>query len=138
MDETLLDIGEVAERTGLAPSALRFYERKGLISSTARNGLRRAYRPEVLERLGLIMCARGAGFTVAEISSFLSAGPGDREVREKMAVKAGELDQRVAQLTRLRDALDHAATCDHEPLTDCPDFKRAVWNARPESTASSP
>ncbi|WP_433354220.1 MerR family transcriptional regulator [Microtetraspora malaysiensis] len=137
MDETLLDIGEVAERTGLAASALRFYERKGLISSTGRNGLRRAYRPEVLERLGLIMCARSAGFGIAEIGSFLGAGPGDQEVREKMAVKAGELNQRIAQLTRLRDALDHAATCDHEPLTECPDFKRAVWNARTESTVSS-
>jgi hypothetical protein len=41
-------------------------------------------------------------------------------------------DDRIAQLTRLRDALDHAAGCDHEPLTECPDFKKAVWNARAE------
>ncbi|GLW99495.1 MerR family transcriptional regulator [Microtetraspora sp. NBRC 16547] len=136
MDETLLDIGEVAERTGLAPSALRFYERKGLISSTARNGLRRAYRPEVLERLGLILCARSAGFGIAEIDSFLRSRPGDQEIREQMAVKARELNQRIAQLIRLRNALNHAVTCDHEPLTDCPDFKRAVRNARSESNAT--
>ncbi|MGW0168554.1 MerR family transcriptional regulator [Streptomyces sp. NPDC003343] len=67
MDEPLLDISEVARRSGLAPSALRFYERKGLIAAAGRNGLRRTYHPEVLQQLGLITCARGAGFSVAEI-----------------------------------------------------------------------
>jgi DNA-binding transcriptional MerR regulator len=138
VDGALLDIGEVAERTGLAPSALRFYERKGLIASTARNGLRRAYRPDVLERLGLIRCARSAGVSVAEIGTFLRSRPGDQDVRDRIAAKARELDERIAQLTRLRDALGHAATCQHEPLIDCPDFRRAVWNARaPEPDAST-
>jgi DNA-binding transcriptional MerR regulator len=130
VDEELLDIGEVAGRSGLAPSALRFYERKGLIASVARNGLRRAYRPDILQRLGLITCARSAGFRVAEIGEFLEARPSDQETRERMAVRARELDERVAQLTRLRDALDHAAGCDHEPLIECPDFTKAVWDAR--------
>jgi DNA-binding transcriptional MerR regulator len=128
--EELLDIGEVADRTGLAPSALRFYERKGLIAATARNGLRRAYTPDILQRLGLITCARGAGFRVAEIGEFLDARPGDRELRERMGVRARELDDRIAQLARLRDALDHAATCEHERLIECPDFKKAVGEAR--------
>jgi len=127
-NQTLLDIGEVAERTGLAPSALRFYEKRGLIASTGRNGLRRTYRPDVLERLGLITCARSAGFTIAEIARFLEARPGDERLRARMADKARELDDRIAQLTRMRDSLDHAATCTHEPLVECPDFKRAVRN----------
>lgn len=130
MTEELLDIGEVAAHTGLAPSALRFYERKGLIASAARNGLRRAYRPDILPRLGLITCARSAGFRVAEIGEFLAARPSDQETRRRMTARARQVDDRIAQLTRLRDALDHAATCDHEPLIECPDFKRAVWNAR--------
>jgi redox-sensitive transcriptional activator SoxR len=130
MDEALLDIGEVAERSGLAPSALRFYERKGLISSAARNGLRRAYQPDVLPQLGLITCARSAGISLAHIKAFLHARPSDQDTRERMATRARELDERITQLTRLRDALDHAATCHHEPLIECPDFKKAVWNAR--------
>ncbi|RSN51258.1 MerR family transcriptional regulator, partial [Amycolatopsis sp. WAC 04182] len=60
MRDTLIDIGEVARRTGLAASALRFYERKGLIEAEGRNGLRRVYLPETLDRLALITCARDA------------------------------------------------------------------------------
>jgi DNA-binding transcriptional MerR regulator len=72
---SLLDIAEVAERSGLAPSALRYYEKRDLIASEGRNGLRRAFRPEVLDRLSLISCARAAGFTLAEIARFLTATP---------------------------------------------------------------
>ncbi|MFG1945763.1 MerR family transcriptional regulator [Nonomuraea sp. NPDC048826] len=124
MAESLLDIAEVAERSGLAPSALRFYERRGLIASAGRNGLRRTYRPDVLDRLALIVCARGAGFTIAEIARFLAATPDDTELRTHMAEKAGALEEDIARLTRMRDGLHHAATCTHEPLVECPDFKR--------------
>ncbi|MFG3268172.1 MULTISPECIES: MerR family transcriptional regulator [Streptomyces] len=126
MDEEWLDIGEVAARSGLAPSALRFYEKRGLIEALGRNGLRRTYRPDVLERLALISCARGAGFTIAEIARFLVADPDDSGLRDRMAAKAHELDLRIAQLDRLRASLRHAATCTHEPLVECPEFKRAV------------
>ena len=125
----VLDIAEVAERTGLAPSALRFYEKKGLLASSGRNGLRRTYEPEVLHRLELINCARRAGFTIAEISRFLVATPGDTVLRAKMAEKVAELDEDIARLQRMRDSLDHASTCTHEPLVECPDFKRRL--ARP-------
>ncbi|MFJ4427198.1 MerR family transcriptional regulator [Streptomyces bobili] len=126
MDEEWLDIGEVAARSGLAPSALRFYEKRGLIEALGRNGLRRTYRPDVLERLALISCARGAGFTIAEIARFLVADPDDSGLRDRMAAKAHELDLRIAQFDRLRASLRHAATCTHEPLVECPEFKRAV------------
>ncbi|WP_026414712.1 MerR family transcriptional regulator [Actinomadura oligospora] len=125
MDGSLLDIGEVARRSGLAPSALRFYEAKGLIEPAGRNGHRRAYHPDVLVRLGMINCARSAGFTVAEVASFLAARPGDG-VGERMTAKAEALDEQIAQLTRLRDSLRHAAVCDHDPVVDCPDFRRAI------------
>ncbi|MBN6051171.1 MerR family transcriptional regulator [Nonomuraea sp. RK-328] len=135
-DEALLDIGEVARRSGLAPSALRFYERKGLIEPAARNGLRRAYRPETLDRLGLIGCARDAGFTLAEIGAFLGARPSDTVLRERMAAKEREVDARVRQLTRLRDSLRHASVCDHDPLVECPDFKRAIRDVSAPDDAS--
>ena len=85
MDSGYLDIAEVSERTGLAPSALRFYERKGLIEAAARNGLRRAYEPETLDRLALISCAQAAGFSLAQIARFLTATPSDSELRKRMA-----------------------------------------------------
>ncbi|MFC4122157.1 MerR family transcriptional regulator [Nonomuraea zeae] len=126
MDDVLVDIGEVSRRTGLAASALRFYERKGLIEAEGRNGLRRAYRPETLDRLALITCARDAGFTLSEIAEFLRARPSDARLRERLAAKEREVDARVSQLTRLRDSLRHAAVCEHDPLVECPEFKRAV------------
>ena len=126
MDATLLDIAEVAERSGLAPSALRFYERRGLVAPAGRNGLRRTYHPDVLERLALISCARGAGFTIAEIARFLRATPGDTELRARMAAKAHALEADIARLTRMRDGLRHAVTCTHRPLVQCPDFKRTL------------
>jgi DNA-binding transcriptional MerR regulator len=125
MADDLLDIAEVAERSGLAPSALRFYENRGLIASAGRNGLRRTYRRDVLDRLALIACARGGGFTIAEIGRFLAARPDDTELREVMADKARRLDDDIAQLVRMRDGLRHAATCTHDPLVECPDFTRA-------------
>ncbi|MFI7446947.1 MerR family transcriptional regulator [Nonomuraea sp. NPDC049714] len=126
----LLDIAEVSQRAGLAPSALRFYERKGLITADGRNGLRRAYHPETLSRLALIACARDAGFTLAEIAAFLHAGPSDTVLRERMAAKEREVSERVDQLTRLRDSLRHAAVCAHDPLVECPEFKQAIRRAR--------
>ena len=132
----LLDIAEVARRSGLAPSALRFYEKRGLIASAGRNGLRRTYRPEVLERLALIACARGAGFTIAEIARFLLATPSDTELRTRMAGKAQELEEDIARLTRMRDSLRHASTCMHQPLVECPNFKRTFEN--PATPAQSP
>ncbi|MFI8826793.1 MerR family transcriptional regulator [Streptomyces sp. NPDC053431] len=138
MDGTLLDIAEVAERSGLAPSALRFYEKKGLISPDGRNGLRRTYRPEVLQRLALVTCARSAGLSIAEIERFLVARPSDAELRARMTVRADDLDEQIGRLTRLRDSLRHAAVCDHEPIVDCPDFLRAVGNVPGDAAAARP
>jgi len=121
----LLDIAEVADRSGLAASALRFYEKRGLIAPAGRNGLRRTYRPEVLDRLALVACARGAGFTIAEIARLLRATPDDVELRARMAAKARDLDEDIARLQRMRDSLRHASSCTYEPLVDCPEFKRA-------------
>ncbi|AJT41341.1 MerR family transcriptional regulator [Psychromicrobium lacuslunae] len=122
----LLDIAEVAERSGVAPSALRFYERRGLLDSAGRNGLRRTYQPEALARLALISCARSGGFTIAEIAALLNAKPDDSDLRAKMAVKVVELNERIAQLGRMRASLEHAAVCTHQRLVDCPEFKMTI------------
>lgn len=124
--ETELDIAEVAARSGLTASALRFYERRGLIASRGRNGLRRTFAPDVVDRLGLIRCAQEAGFTLAQIARFLVATPGDDELRERMGQRAEELDKEITRLIRMRDSLRHAATCTHSPLVECPDFKERL------------
>ncbi|HEY0817099.1 MAG TPA: MerR family transcriptional regulator [Pseudonocardia sp.] len=121
----VLDIAEVARRAGLAPSALRFYERRGLISPTGRNGIRRTYDASVLARLTLIACARSAGFTIAQIGQFLVATPDDEQLRGRMAEKASELAAEISRLERMRRGLTHAVSCTHAPLVDCPDFKRS-------------
>lgn len=133
----LLDIAEVAVRSGLAPSALRFYERRGLIRSAGRNGLRRTFEPDVLDRLMLIDCARGAGFTLAQIERFLTATPDDTELRVHLARRASRLDHDIARLTRMRDSLHHAATCTHEPLVECPHFKSTIADSDNARAASS-
>ncbi|MFC9897233.1 MerR family transcriptional regulator [Nocardia sp. NPDC127579] len=130
----MLDIAEVAGRSGLAASALRYYEQQGLISSTGRNGLRRTYAPEVLPRLTLINCARRAGFTIAEIQRFLAATPDDTELRAQLADKAREVEADIARLTRMRDGLHHATVCTHARLVDCPEFKRTL--ATPDAHAT--
>jgi MerR family redox-sensitive transcriptional activator SoxR len=130
----MLDIAEVATRSGLASSALRFYERRGLITSGERNGLRRTYEPEVLDRLALISCAKAAGFTLAQIERFLAATPDDTELRARMAEKAHQVDDEIARLTRMRDSLTHAVTCSHTPLVECPEFKARISDTDGERT----
>lgn len=134
MDEPLLDIAEVARSSGLTPSALRFYEKKGLIAPAGRNGLRRTYHPDMLAHLALITCARSAGLSVAEIGRFLAAQPSDPDLRKRMAARARDLDEQLGRLTRLRDSLRHAAVCDHEPIVDCPDFRQAIGNVAPPAS----
>lgn len=129
-----MDIAEVAARTGLAPSALRFYERRGLIESSGRSGLRRTFEPSVLDRITLIGCARAAGFTLAQIAQFLVATPGDEELRTALAGKARQLDQDIDRLTRMRDSLRHAADCTHTPLVACPEFKSRIEGTGVEGT----
>lgn len=63
-----LDIAEVAQRSGVPASALRYYEEKGLIASTGRRGLRRTFDARVLERLALIALGRAAGFSLDEVA----------------------------------------------------------------------
>ncbi|MQM28118.1 MerR family transcriptional regulator [Glycomyces albidus] len=119
----LLDIADVAERAGLTPSALRFYERRGLIESHGRNGIRRTFHPEVLGRLELIRCARAVGFTLAQIGRFLEATPDDTALREQLAEKCRQIDVDIARLTRMRASLSHAVSCNHSPISACPEFK---------------
>ena len=121
-----LDIGEVVEQCGLPPSALRFYEDKGLIKSIGRRGLRRVYAAGVLERLALIALGRAAGFSLDEIVQMFTPDGKVRIDRQKLAAKAEELDVTIRQLTAMRDGLKHAVGCSAPSHMDCPKFRRIV------------
>ncbi|MER7896843.1 helix-turn-helix domain-containing protein [Streptomyces sp. NPDC096046] len=121
-----LDIAEVAHRTGVPASTLRFYEEKGLITSTGRRGLRRQYDPGVLERLALIALGRTAGFSLDEIAQMFAPDGQPRIDRRKLSAKADELDRRIRELGVLRDSLRHAAACPAPSHLECATFRRLI------------
>jgi DNA-binding transcriptional MerR regulator len=121
-----LDIGEVARRSGLRVSTLRFYEEKGLIASTRRRGLRRQFDPAVLERLAIIALGRSAGFSLDEIARMFAPDGRPRIDRSVLAAKAEELDRTVRTLTAMRDGLRHAVACQAPSYMECPKFRRLL------------
>lgn len=121
-----LDITEVAQRSGVRASTLRFYEEKGLIASTGRRGLRRLFGPGVLERLALIAVGRAAGFSLDEIGSMFAPDGRPRIDRQVLTAKAQELDRTIRTLTAMRDGLRHAAACPAPSHMECPTFRRIL------------
>lgn len=121
-----LDIAEVAQRSGVAASTLRFYEEKGLIGSIGRRGLRRVFDPDVLERLALIALGRAAGFSLDEIARMFAADGRPQIDRELLATKAEELDRTIRKLSAMRDGLLHAAACRAPSHMECPTFRRLL------------
>lgn len=123
---TDLDIAEVAHRAGVPASTLRFYEEKGLISSTGRRGMRRQYDPGVLERLALIALGRTAGFSLDEIAQMFAPDGRPCLDRDMLSAKADELDRTIRELGVLRDSLRHAAACPAPTHLECSTFRRLI------------
>jgi DNA-binding transcriptional MerR regulator len=121
-----MDIAEVAKRTKVPASTLRFYEEKGLIRSTGRRGLRRTFDAEVIDRLALIALGRAAGFSLDEIARMFAPDGRPRIDRKMLANKAAELDAMIVQLTKMRDGLRHAVACPAKSHLECPTFKRLM------------
>ena len=121
-----LDITEVAQRSGVPASTLRFYEEKGLIASIGRRGLRRLFAPGVLERLALIAVGRAAGFSLDEIALMFAPDGQPRIDRQMLAAKAEELDRTIRELSAMRDGLRHAAACPAPSHMECPTFRRIL------------
>jgi MerR family redox-sensitive transcriptional activator SoxR len=112
----LLTIGDVARRSGLAVSALRFYEANGLVASTRTEGGQRRYRRDVLRRLAVIQAAQQVGFPLADIAGMLAGLPDDRPVTpaEWHALARSwrpQLQERIRTLEQLRDQLDSCIGC---------------------------
>ncbi len=120
-----LKIGEVARRTGLPVDTIRYYERSGLLPAPSRrpSGYR-SYETDALHRLRFIHRAKALGFTLAEIDELLTLGRGEdmQAVRAAARRKLADLDRRLPELTRIRQALATLVErCPGEgPGADCP------------------
>lgn len=121
-----MDISEVAKRSGVATSALRYYERKGLIRPLQRDGGRRRYAPTVLDQLALIALGQAAGFSLDEIRAMFTPGGQPRIERPLLATKADEIDRTIAGLKAISAGLRHAAACPAPSHAECPSFQRLL------------
>jgi MerR family redox-sensitive transcriptional activator SoxR len=119
-----LPIGAVAERSGLAVSAIRFYESKDLISSERTDGGQRRFRRDVLRRLAFIQAAQRVGLSLDDIGEALAvlpahAGPTPAQWAEMSARWQPMLDERIQLLERLRDDLEECIGCGCLSVASC-------------------
>jgi DNA-binding transcriptional MerR regulator len=115
----LLSISEVAEATGLQSSALRYYEKVGLLVPAARAGGRRHYHPSVLQRLAAIALFQEVGFTIAEVRQLLGGRPSQKKWRSMAKKKLDEIDAHSARVGVARALLVSALDCDCRGLETC-------------------
>lgn len=118
-DQDLPSISEIAEATGLQSSALRYYERQGLIMPTTRVNGRRHYDPSVLQRLAAIALLQEAGFTIAEVGTLLGPGTSQERCRDMAEQKLAEIDAHIARVAVARELLVSALQCDCSGLDTC-------------------
>jgi DNA-binding transcriptional MerR regulator len=132
-----LDIAEVARRSGVPASALRYYEEKGLIASIGRRGLRRLFDPAILDRLALIALGRAAGFSLDEIAVMFTPEGAPKIDRAALSAKADDIDGTIRRLAAMRDGLRHAAACRAPSHMECPTFRR-ILKAAADGTFARP
>jgi DNA-binding transcriptional MerR regulator len=121
-----MDISEVAKRSGVAASALRYYERKGLIHSLESEGARRKFAPAVLDQLALIALGQAAGFSLDEIRVMFTPNGEPNIDRGMLAAKAVELEAMVVRLRAMIRGLRHAVLCPAPSHAACPSFQKLL------------
>lgn len=134
----LLSIGEIARRTGLSVSAIRFYEEQRLIEPVRTGGNQRRFLRSDIRRLSFILIAQRLGLSLGEIAAHLATLPQGRtpNARDWEAISRAireALDQRIAELTRTRDRLDGCIGCGCLSLEHC-----AIWNPGDRLGADGP
>lgn len=120
-----LSVGEVAHRSGVAVSAIHFYEARGLIASTRNAGNQRRFSSVVLRTIAIIKVAQRAGISLEEVGDMLSGFAPNRKLtgeqwRMVLSRWRAQLDERITRLTRMRDELDSCIGCGCLSLTECP------------------
>ena len=142
-----LTIGEAAARSGVATSALRFYEAEGLISSTRTTGNQRRYERSTLRRIALIQAGKAAGISLDEIRDALTALQGERTPTKRDWERLSrrwrdDLDRRIATLNALRDRLTGCIGCGCLSLKTCsllnPEDEAAALGAGPQYLEQGP
>ena len=140
MAEQMLAIGQVAERAGVAHSALRYYESEGLIEAERSDGGQRRYHRSVLRRIAFVRTAQRVGLSLEEIRSALASLPESRTPTKAdwarlSAAWRPRLDEQIAVLERLRDQLTSCIGCGCLSLKSCglnnPDDEAAGLGAGP-------
>lgn len=122
----LMTIGTLAERTGVPASAIRYWERHGLLPQPERHSGQRRYPPEAVERIVLLRKCQHAGLTLADLAELQQ----DRPRRTAMiTAKIAETHQRSVDLEYARQFLEHAIQCSHSDILACPKFRAqmATW-----------
>ena len=119
-----MSIGEVAQRSGVAPSALRFYEQRGLIRSERSDSGQRRYAPDALRRVAFVRVAQRVGLSLEEISAALADLPDGRTPTRRDWQRLSQrwrprLDSQIETLTRLRDQLSDCIGCGCLSLKTC-------------------
>jgi DNA-binding transcriptional MerR regulator len=124
--QTLIVIGQLARRSGLASSALRYYERVGLLSPAGRTGGRRQYRVSSVERVALIPALPGCGVHASRDPGAASDWRRGRPWMRLVEAKLRELNTRIAQAEQARALVRHALACPHPNLFRCGKFRAAL------------
>jgi len=119
VDEELISITEVCNETGLQSSALRYYERAGLIRPHSRIGGRRHYRRSVFQTLAAIALLQEVGFTISEIKTLLAGQEGRSAWRALADAKLRTIDDHIERASRARELLATALACECSSLHTC-------------------
>jgi MerR family transcriptional regulator, copper efflux regulator len=128
----LVPIEEVARRFGLAASALRYYERRGLLQSASRHAGRRWYGRAELRRLAIIVFwQQSALMSLDQITALLDRPSTAGQWKQIVSERRQALDEQIEQMTLARDYLQHMLSCPRDdPSDDCPYFEQAIWQSR--------
>ena len=123
MEDATLSIGEVAKQAGVSASAIRFYERNGLLPEAERVSGKRRFGPDAVRRLGIVDIAKRAGFSLAEVRVLLNSidrgTPAHEELQALAAQKLPEVEVLLERARAMRDWLVVASVCGCKSLEDC-------------------
>jgi len=126
----LLDIGEVVARTGVPTTTLHLWERKGLINSTGRVGLRRQYPADVIDTIAIIVLLQRSQFTLAEIGRLLADGAFD-DGKQLLIDKLASMRQLQADVALAIDGFEHALACPNPNPLECAGFRAHLTDVLP-------
>ncbi len=122
MPESLLSIGELAARTGVAVTALRYYDELGLVRPRARASGQRRYAESAVRAVGVVLFLRDVGFSLAEIAALTGDAARQDRWAEIVERKLDEIAEQQHRLTVAHTALEHARECPAEHPSRCPRF----------------